>query len=58
MKEQLFDQILDDYVTGDICSDGKATLEFIKDLVMLLEDDAVKQFARMYEYDLEQEPTP
>lgn len=52
IKKLLMDQITDDYINGDICSDGKATFEFIKDLVNLLDDAAVKEFAAQHDYDL------
>ena len=52
IKKLLMDQVTDDYLNGDICTDSNSTFAFIQDLVSLLDEDAVKQFAKQYDYDL------
>jgi hypothetical protein len=49
-KEKLYDMFLDDWVNGDIYEPQS----MIKDLIMLLEPEAVEKFAQMYEYDEEE----
>lgn len=46
-KEKLYDMVLDDFVHGDIYEPQS----MIKDLIMLLDPEAVEKFAQMYEYD-------
>lgn len=46
-NEKLWDMVLDDYINGDIYEPQS----MIKDLIMLLPQDAVDRFAQMYEYD-------
>lgn len=45
-KEKLYDMVLDDFIHGDIYEPQT----MIKDLIMLLEPDAVEEFARMWGY--------
>jgi len=45
-KEKLYDMVLDDWVNGDIYEPQS----MIKDLIMLLEPEAVEKFAQQYEY--------
>lgn len=52
-KEKLYDMVLDDFVHGDIYEPQS----MIKDLIMLLDPEAVEKFAQMYEYDLQEKNT-
>ena len=46
-KEQLYDMVLDEFINGDIYEPRT----MIKDLIMLLEPEALKEFAWMWGYD-------
>ena len=48
-KDKLYDMVLDDWVHGDIYE----PLSLIKDLIQLLEPEAVQKFAQLYQYDQE-----
>lgn len=52
MKQQLLNQVTEDCINGNICNGIDSTLEFIEELVNLLDEDAVAKFAAMYGYDL------
>lgn len=50
-NQELYDQVLDDFVHGDIYEPQS----MIRDLIMLLDPEAVERFAELYEYSVDSE---
>jgi len=50
IKDQLMNQIKNDYYEGEILTDGSSTLNFIKDLIDRINDVELIAFAKTHQY--------